>query len=95
MRRSLAAGFGTALLLCAAFAVSCSDSNDDPTGKACGVIVHDCNAISSMSECFDQVDTLYGDCILCIASSGCNYYLDCQRNVPDCILPAALEPPGK
>jgi hypothetical protein len=95
MRRSPAALFGATLLACAALAVSCSDSNDDPVGKACSVIVRDCGALSSMGECIDQVGYLDAECVLCIANADCNYFSDCQRSVPSCALSSDLEPPSK
>lgn len=92
MRRKPVALFGAALLACAVAMVSCSDSNDDPVGKACGVVVHRCGVMSNMGDCIDVVGYLSPSCVSCVASSDCNYFSDCQRSDPTCNLPSDLEP---
>jgi hypothetical protein len=91
MRRKAVALFGAALLACAAVTVSCSD-DDDPVKRACGVVVHECNAMSNMSACIDVVGYLSPPCVACIGGGGCNYFSDCQRADPTCLLPSELEP---
>jgi hypothetical protein len=86
---------GVALLSCGSVALSCNDNNDDPVGRACNVIVHDCNAMRDMSDCIDLVGDLDADCALCIVSSqGCDYFAQCQRSLVTCNLPSEIEPKG-
>jgi hypothetical protein len=92
MRRRPVALFGAVLLSCAAVAVSCSDSNDDPVEKACGVVVHTCSAMNNMSDCIDVVGNLSPSCVSCIGNSDCSYFSECQRADPTCILPPGLKP---
>jgi hypothetical protein len=76
-------------------AASCSDPNDDPVGRACRVIVRDCNVMHNESDCIDVVGDLASyeaDCVDCIAHSGCKYFSDCQRSVPGCRLPVDIQP---
>ena len=92
MRRNPVALLGAALLACAAVTVSCSDDNDDPIGAACSVVVHECKAMNSMSACIDEVGYLSPSCVHCIASGDCDYFSDCQRSDPSCIMSPDLKP---
>ncbi|HVU03009.1 MAG TPA: hypothetical protein VHC69_33885 [Polyangiaceae bacterium] len=95
MRRKLAI-LGVALLTCGSVALSCSDDNDDPVGRACQVVVGQCHVMSNMGDCIDAVgDIDDSDCVLCIAtSSGCDYDINCPRTVmPDgCDFPSEIIP---
>lgn len=95
MRRRPAAVFGVLLLASGVFAVSCSDDNDDPVGRACRLIVQGCHAMKDMSECIDLVGDLDGDCVLCIGDTNdCSYFSTCQRSLVTCNLPSDIAPPG-
>lgn len=92
MGRRPVALFGAALLVCAAVAVSCSDSSDDPVEVACRVVVNECKAMNSASECLDKVGYLSPPCVLCIANGDCSYFSECQRADPTCIMGPELKP---
>lgn len=91
MRRRSRAIAGLALLASTVIAVSCTDNNDDPIGRACDVIVRDCHVMQSMGDCIDLVGDLDPDCVLCIGGDNtCSYFADCQRASPACALPSEL-----
>jgi hypothetical protein len=70
-------------------AIACSSANDDPVGLACTVIVDQCHATRSMSDCIDGIVGLPPDCIDCIGQSGCDYP-SCQRVPSGCRIPLDL-----
>jgi hypothetical protein len=92
MRRKAVARFGAALLATTAAIVSCSNDSDDPVSRACKVVVQQCGAMDNMSDCLDVVGDLSPPCVACIGSGGCDYFSECQRNDPNCVLPPKLKP---
>ncbi|HEX4340312.1 MAG TPA: hypothetical protein VH062_30600 [Polyangiaceae bacterium] len=87
---------GALLLASAVGVVSCSTKNDDPLGRACNVLVHECHVLPDMSDCIDGIgNALPDDCVLCIAEDNdCSYFSRCQRADATCVLSKDLEPSG-
>jgi len=83
--------FGIVASLSGLLGAACSDDAGDSVERACRVVVDDCDVLSSMSACLDQMGALSVGCIDCIAEGACDY-ASCER-VPGCRIPTSLLPP--